>query len=73
VIRIEQIGVRPRELAGWSFAWVDDPAQQRRVLMCGPFEVGGLSHRILAAAGPDSPLTVTIDWPAITAALRGEG
>jgi hypothetical protein len=40
--------------------------------MCGPIEVGELSYRVLAEAGPDAPLTISVDWPAITAHIRSK-
>ncbi len=72
MVRIESIGQPPSELAGWPLQWKDDPRRSARVLMCGPIEVGELSYRVLAEAGPDAPLTISVDWPAITAHIRSK-
>ena len=70
MVRIEQLGERPIELQGWDFTWNDDPKNGQKVLMCGPIRIGGVTYGMLEAAGPDSPLTISVDWSGIAQFIR---
>ena len=72
MIRIQQIGECPWELSGFGFEWIDEPKKSQKTLFVATVEVGSLSYAVLDIAGSDAPLTVYVDWPAITASIRGK-
>lgn len=69
LVQIYHNGSPPPALQGLPLQWQPEAATCRKRLVCGGFPIGWVDDRQLAAATPDDPLVVEIDWLAVARSL----